>query len=108
MTIPTSDPGDTDRHPIQREHRWLVIAFDGRHVTLGRATDPSPEELEHIAGSLREQGMAAWLVVSQGRYHGPGPLELMMVRPLVEVGSATWQEAEAAFMLAHEGVATPG
>ncbi len=87
------------------ERRWLVIASDGRHGTVGRATDPSTEELEQAAENLRGQGLAGWLAIGEGRYHGPGPLRLLMVRPLAEVAGATWQDAEAAFTMARSRAA---
>ena len=80
----------------------MAIASDGRYVTLGRATDPSTEELERIAEGLREQGLSGWLVVCEGRYNGPGPIRLLMVRPLAELAGATWEAAESAFMAARE------
>ncbi len=79
------------------ERRWIVVASDGRHVTLGRATDPSPDELEQAAEGLRKMGIAGWLAVSEGTYYGRGALRLMMVRSLAEVEGAAWAEAEAAF-----------
>ena len=27
------------------ERRWIILGEDGRHVTMGRHSDPSPEEL---------------------------------------------------------------
>lgn len=82
------------------ERRWLVIGSDGRHITLGRASDPSPEELASIGDSLRGQGLAAWLAVSSGDYWGSRPLELLMVRPVVELPNATWEAAKEAFLAA--------
>jgi hypothetical protein len=89
---------------MERERRWLVISSDGRHATLGRATDPSPEQLESAAASIRDLGLSAWLVVSEGVYYGHGPIRLMMIRPLVEAAgpNSNWNEAEAAFLAARE------
>jgi hypothetical protein len=28
-----------------RERRWIVLSGDGRHVTIGRHTDPTDEQL---------------------------------------------------------------
>ena len=42
---------------MEHERRWLVIASDGRHATLGRATDPTPEQLEAAATTLRMSPM---------------------------------------------------
>lgn len=79
------------------ERRWLVLASDGRHVTVGRATDPSPEEIDAAADALGRQGLGGWLAVSEGAYFGDGPIRLMMVRPLV-APTSSWEEALAAFL----------
>ena len=85
-----------------RERRWLLVASDGRHATLGRARDPSAEELETAAARLGDMNLGGWLAVSEGHYYGPGPFRLMMVRSLAEAAGATWAGAEAAFMAARE------
>jgi hypothetical protein len=85
------------------ERRWLVVASDGRHVTIGRATDPSADELERAAEDLRGQGLSGWLAISEGSYYGSGPLRLMMVRLLAGPEGESWEAAEAAFMRAREG-----
>ena len=59
-----------------RERRWLVIASDGRHATLGRASDPSDAELERASESLRKLHMSGWLVVTDGHYYSQEDLEL--------------------------------
>ena len=86
------------------ERRWLVIASDGRHTTLGRMTDPTPAELETVERGLRDLGLAGWLVVSEGRYYGPGPLDLMLVRPLVEMPGTAWEAACTAFTTIRERI----
>ena len=47
--------------PLDR--RWLVIADDGRHVTVGRETDPTQDEIKILSGQVDELGVAAWLAV---------------------------------------------
>ena len=84
------------------EKRWLVIASDGRHVTVGRATDPAPEALEAAGEGLRGLGLAGWLAVSDGSYYGAGRLELLLVRPLSELPGSTWEQARAAFLAERE------
>ena len=79
-----------------------MITSDGRHVTVGRATDPTPEMPEAAGDRLRRLGLTGWLVVSDGSYYGPGRLELLLVRPLSELPGVTWDEAQAAFLDARE------
>lgn len=65
-----------------RERRWVVLATDGRYVTLGRASDPSEEEVRQAEEALRAQGLAGWLAVMEGNpYVGAVPT-LMQVRPI--------------------------
>jgi hypothetical protein len=76
-----------------KEKRWLIVAQDGRHVTVGRYTDPAPEEIERAGLSLDEIGTAGWLVVSEGIYHSDGAVALLMVRRITE-RDGNWSEAE--------------
>lgn len=65
-----------------RERRWVVLGTDGRYVTLGRASDPSEEEVCGAEEALRAQGLAGWLAVMEGNpYVGTIP-QLLEVRPL--------------------------
>lgn len=79
-----------------KERRWAAIAQDGRHVWLGRATDPTVDELADVIRQLDAKGAVAWLAVTEGVYHGSGDLKVMMVRPLS--GSGSWEAAVAAFL----------
>jgi hypothetical protein len=36
-----------------RERRWIVLGTDGCYVTLGRASDPSEEEVRQAEEALR-------------------------------------------------------
>jgi hypothetical protein len=78
------------------EIRWLVLGTDGRHVTVGRHSDPDPSELAHVAGLLREKNLSGWLVLMKGGYYVQRKPELMLVRPLCEPADC-WDEAVAAF-----------
>lgn len=64
------------------ERRWIVVAEDGRYITLGRASDPSEEEILEAERGLMAQGRAGWLAIMQGNpYVGATP-QLMEVRSL--------------------------
>ncbi len=76
-----------------REKRWLVIAEDGRHSTLGRATDPSLEEIARAGASLDAVDLAGWLVVSEGGYYQKSSISLLLVRRITGK-DADWDEAQ--------------
>lgn len=77
------------------ERRWIVLSTDGRYVTLGRASDPSEDEVRQAEGRLRAKGLAGWLAVMEGNpYVGAIP-SLMEVRPLADPG-VPFQDASAA------------
>ena len=66
-----------------RERRWIILAEDGRHATIGRHTDPTGEELERAASALRASGQGGWLAVTEGQYYRPRDrVTLIMVREL--------------------------
>jgi hypothetical protein len=69
------------------ETRWIVLGTDGRHVTMGRHSDPSPEEVEQA-----ERGLA----VMKGGYYVRRKPSLMMVRPLANP-ARPFEEAAAEF-----------
>jgi hypothetical protein len=78
------------------ETRWIVLATDGRHVTLGRHTDPTEEEIEATEAALKRAGRSGWLAVMKGGYYSRRPIELLMVRPLGGPEDA-WNDAARAF-----------
>ena len=79
-----------------RERRWIVLSTDGRYVALGRASDPSEEEVRCAEEGLRAQGLAGWLAVMEGNPHvGAVPL-LMEVSPLAGP-TVPFAEAAATF-----------
>ena len=64
------------------ERRWIVLVEDGRFSTLGRASDPSEQEILDTEAALTAQAVGGWLCVMQGNpYVGDAP-HLMEVRPL--------------------------
>ena len=80
-----------------RERRWAVLGEDGRHVWLGRATDPSAEEVDASEDGLRRAGLAGWLVVTEGDYWSArSPMSLHEVRPLASP-SIPFTQAVVAF-----------
>jgi hypothetical protein len=90
---------DTLTHAV--ETRWIVLGTDGRHVTLGRHTDPTEDEIEAAEAALKAAGQAGWLAVMRGRYYSRRSLELVMVRPLGVPGEV-WNTATQAFEAARK------
>lgn len=76
-----------------REKRWLIVAEDGRHTTLGRHTDPTGDQIERCGTQLDRLGLAGWLVVSEGVYYSNAPVTLLMVRPITSK-AGDWGMAE--------------
>ncbi len=65
-----------------RARRWVILSEDGRYVTLGRATDPTPDEVVRAETAMREQGLAGWLAIMEGSPHSESAPRLMEVRTL--------------------------
>lgn len=66
------------------ETRWIVLGTDGRHLSLGRHSDPSTAEIEKAEAALVAQGLAGWLALLKGDYYVRRRPSLMMVRTLGE------------------------
>lgn len=82
---------------MSHERRWIVLGTDGRHVTLGRHSDPSGEEVATAERALAAQGASGWLAVMEGDYWARmGKPSIMMVRPLAGPAIA-FNAAAAAF-----------
>ncbi len=84
------------------DRRWAVIALDGRHSWLGRATDPSSEEIATAEAQLTAQGACGWLTVVSGDYWSPSPLEVVVVQALAGAQEAGWPQAWAAFLASRD------
>jgi hypothetical protein len=84
------------------ERRWAAISSDGRHVWLGRASDPTESELATLTGQLSSLGATAWLAVVEGEYLGTKPLTILPVKELT--GSGSWSDALANFLVRRESM----
>lgn len=80
------------------EKRWIILASDGRHVTVGRHTDPEEDEIISAESGLRAQGLSGWLAVTDGGYYGRGKVSILMVRPLASPPDDAWEAAVASFI----------
>ena len=80
------------------EKRWIILASDGSHVSVGRHTDPSDEELENAAQHLRAADLGGWLAVMEGIYYSKGAVTLLNVREIAQA-AVSWNEAVTAFQV---------
>lgn len=85
-----------------REKRWAVIGEDGRHVWLGRHSDPSEDEIARAETALAKGGVAGFLAIVEGDYWSRGAgLGFVMVRPLAGA-TAAFEVATGAFEAARQ------
>ena len=93
---------------MPREQRWIILATDGRHVTLGRHAAPTEEEVAQAASSLEAGGHAGWLARLDGDYwtRNVRPM-LTPIRPLAGATDADWPAAMTAFEIMRRASATP-
>ena len=80
----------------ERERRWIMLAADGAHASLGRHTDPKEEEIQAMADTVRNAGLQGWLAIMEGVYYSSETVTLLAVRTIVP-GEITWDSAAAAF-----------
>lgn len=78
------------------DRRWVVLAEDGRFATLGRGSDPTPEEIARADESLQAVGAAGWLAIMDGTVYARRLPRLMMVRPLA-TPARSFDDAVGAF-----------
>jgi len=77
--------------------RWMIIAEDGRHVTLGQHRSPTEEEIGQVTASLSAHGLGGWLVLGNGDYYQiRKPFDLENVRQVSD-GQVPWEVVETRF-----------
>ncbi len=85
-----------------RERRWAIIGEDGRHVWVGRHSDPTEAEITEVEAALARQGLTGFLAITEGDYWSrSGSLNFIMVRPLA-TPTASFDAAVAAFEAARK------
>lgn len=93
---------------MPREQRWIILATDGRHVTLGRDVAPTEEEVAQVASALAAAGHAGWLARLDDNYWARhGRPVLTPIRPLVCAMDADWPAAMAAFEIMRRAAIAP-
>lgn len=78
------------------ETRTIILALDGRTVTLGRFYQPTSDEIEAARVALAQQGVTAWLATMDGNPYATNPPRLTEVTPLV--GEGSFADAVAAYL----------
>ena len=89
------------------ERRWMILAQDGRHVTMGRAAPPSEAEVEAAAAALAAQGLAGWLASLDGNYWSRRRVALAAVQMLGDDATLGWSAASTAFEAARQRALRP-
>lgn len=93
---------------MPREQRWIILATDGRHVTLGRHAAPTEEEVARAASSLAATSHAGWLVRLDGDYWARRTQPMLTpIRPLAGATDADWPAAMTAFETMRRAATAP-
>lgn len=79
------------------QRRWIVLGEDGQHVTLGRATPPSAEEITAAGDALARQGLAGWIATLDGDYWGRARVTLAPVQIVGAAAALDWRAAVMSF-----------
>lgn len=74
----------------------MILASDGRHVTLGRHRRPTEAELVRAAEALETERLAGWFVRMRGTYYGEGEPTLDRLR-LLTGRRGDWSRAVSLF-----------
>ena len=70
---------------VSAEKCWIALTPAGGHLSIGRHTDPSADEIDAAAGKMRHTGTGGRLAVMEGRYYGRRKARRHMVREIVPV-----------------------
>jgi len=95
------------RMPMPSERRWIILAQDGWHVTMGRAAPPSEAEITAAAAALTAQGLAGWLATLDGNYWSRRRVALTPVQILGNGAMLDWPAAITASEAARQRALRP-
>jgi hypothetical protein len=84
--------------------RTIILADDGRFVTIGRHSAPTDAEIANAGDALASQGIGGWLATMSGTFYGRVCPRLEMVRTIA-APRQSWECAVAAFREAHKAQA---
>ena len=89
------------------ERRWIILAQDGRYVTMSRAAPPTEAEVEAAVAALTAQGLAGWLATLHGNYWTRRRVALAPVQILGVSATLDWHAAISAFEAARQSALRP-
>ena len=93
--------------PNVTKRRWIILAQDGRHMTMGRAAPPSGAEIAAAAAAVTAQGLAGWLATLDGNYWSRRRVALAPVQMLGDSNTLDWPAAITAFEAARQRALRP-
>lgn len=76
------------------DRRWVIITKDGRLSTLGRASDPTEQEIAQVENRLLADGLCGWLAIISGSAYATQRPEILLVRSLAGADPAGLKDAE--------------
>ncbi|MBF0886857.1 hypothetical protein HKD30_14180 [Gluconobacter sphaericus] len=76
---------------------WLILAEDGRHVVLGRYSNPTDEEISRVTHALAAQGIGGWLAQGCGHYYQKRQQYSLQKICVLTESSIPWEVAEVRF-----------
>ncbi len=86
------------------DRRWIILTPDGSATTLGRAQDPTDDEIRQAEADMESRGLSGWLAVqSHSIYLKPFPMFMAVHHIGVPAGS--FEDAVAALRARHEAAA---
>jgi hypothetical protein len=80
--------------------RTIILADDGRYVTLGRHSQPAEDEIAAAAAGLTAQGVGGWLATMSGTAYQKRCPKLAQLREIA-APRHTWEAAVASFQANH-------
>ena len=83
------------------DRRWVVVADDGSISTLGRATDPTEDELIRVEEALSSRGGGGWLAVQSHSFHRAPPFPTFAAVRRLGAEGLTFEDAMAALRIAY-------
>jgi hypothetical protein len=92
---------------VPSERRWIILAQDGRHVTMSPAAPPSAAEVQAAAAALAAQGLSGWLATLDVNYWSRRRVAFAAVQMLGDGASLDWPAAITNFEAARQRALRP-